>query len=104
MYCGLVPLPSLIPEEPFCECVVPEVSLTSRMRTNEDSVLPKLDIALPCSCHNLYLEVIFPQKIDDSCSAWDPPMGPSIEAQYDIMVHLIQALPPLVSLNPYDLR
>ena len=32
MYYGLMPIPYLTPEEPFCDCVVLEVSLTSRMR------------------------------------------------------------------------
>ena len=46
MYYGLMPLPSLTPEEPFCKCVVPEVSLTSRMR-NRWSLLSKQDPAPP---------------------------------------------------------
>ena len=52
------PLPSLTPEESFCTCVVPEVSLTSRMRNMWSLyLLSKQDAAPPCSCHNLYLEV-----------------------------------------------
>ena len=31
-YCGLDPLPSLTPEAAFCKRVIPEVSMTSRMR------------------------------------------------------------------------
>ena len=51
------PLLSLIPEEPFCTCVVPEFSLTSRMRNMWSLyLLSKQDSAPPCSCHNLYPE------------------------------------------------
>ena len=35
MDAGLVPLPSLTPQEPFCECVVPGAALTSRMRNRK---------------------------------------------------------------------
>ena len=70
MYRGLVALPTLTPEEPFCKCVVLEVSLTSRRRNRWSLSLQ--DTVLPCSCHNLYLKVICPQGTDDICSAWDP--------------------------------
>ena len=52
------PLHSLTPEEPFCTCVIWEVSLTSRMRNMwSPYLLPGLESAPPCSCHYLYLEV-----------------------------------------------
>lgn len=52
------PLPSLTPEEPFCTCVVWEVSLTLRRRNVWSlHLLAKQDSAPPCSCHNFFLEV-----------------------------------------------
>ena len=58
MSCGLVPHPSLTPEESFCACVVRKDSLTSRMRNTWSLyLLSKEDSAPPCSCHNFYLEV-----------------------------------------------
>ena len=64
MYCGLVPLLSLTPEEHFCSYMVPEVSLTSGMRNRGSLSF----IQAGCS---FYLEVICPQGADYCCSAWD---------------------------------
>ena len=50
------------PEEPFCKCIVLEVSLTSRMRNRWSLSF----IQAECS---FYLEVICPQGIDYSCPA-----------------------------------
>ena len=67
MYCGLVAL-SLTPGESFCECVVPEVSLASRMRNRWALSF----IQARCS---FYLEVICPQGTGYSCLAWGLPIS-----------------------------
>ena len=61
----LVPLLSLTPEEPFCKCIVLEVSLTSRMRNRWSLSF------IQAGCY-FYLEVICMQRTDYSCSAKDP--------------------------------
>ena len=62
MYYGLL---SLTPEEPFCKCVIPEVSLTSRMKNRWSLSF------IQAGCH-FYLEVICPQGLDYSCPVWNP--------------------------------
>ena len=69
MYCGLVSFISQPPEEPFCACVVAEVSLTSDR--GGLYLLSKQDATPPCFCHSIYLEVTCPQGTYYSCSAWD---------------------------------
>ena len=53
------PPPPLDPQEPFCACLVKEVSLTSRMRNMWFLyLLSKRGSAPPCSCHYLFLEYL----------------------------------------------
>ena len=62
-YYGLVPLLSLTPEAPFFQYVVPEVSLTSRVRN-------RCSLSFIQAAHSFY--PIHPQGTGYSCSAWDP--------------------------------
>ena len=64
------PIPSLTPEDPFCTCVVWEVSLISGMRNVISLSFSWTEHSSPLSLLLSLSWSICPQGTDFSCSAW----------------------------------